>query len=87
MGLATDVATGGYWVLKSNGGVADFSAPWYGSLAGRGANVSEVFHFTGSGQTPGPDPQRASYNSFCSFSDPDGNTWVLQEVGHPGARE
>jgi hypothetical protein len=29
---------------------------------------------------PGPDPQRESYMSFADFADPDGNTWVLQEV-------
>ena len=57
-------------------------------LAGRGAKVTEVFHFEGnlirvsekSGRLPGPDPQRGSYFSFASFSDPDGNTWLLQEV-------
>jgi predicted enzyme related to lactoylglutathione lyase len=49
-------------------------------LARRGMNVSEVFHFGAGGQEPGPDPQRASYNSFLSFSDPDGNGWLIQEV-------
>jgi hypothetical protein len=49
-------------------------------LAGRGMDVSEVFHFGESGQVPGPDPQRAAYNSFLSFSDPDGNGWMVQEV-------
>jgi hypothetical protein len=29
---------------------------------------------------PGPDPQRSDYGSFASFSDPDGNSWLLQEV-------
>jgi len=29
---------------------------------------------------PGPDPQRRSYQSWASFSDPDGNTWLLQEI-------
>jgi DNA-binding beta-propeller fold protein YncE len=32
-GIAADPATGGYWVLKSDGGVSNFNAPWYGSLA------------------------------------------------------
>jgi len=32
--------------------------------------------------TPGPHPERTDYNSFADFSDPDGNTWVLQERGH-----
>jgi catechol 2,3-dioxygenase-like lactoylglutathione lyase family enzyme len=49
-------------------------------LAGRGVPVSELFHFGESGQTPGPDPERRSYNTFCSFSDPDGNGWLVQEV-------
>jgi hypothetical protein len=32
-GIAADRATGGYWIVKSNGGVDAFNAPWYGSLA------------------------------------------------------
>ena len=56
-------------------------------LAGRGVDVSEVFHFGPGGQEPGPDPARADYGSFAQFSDPDGNGWLLQEVGRgaPGA--
>jgi catechol 2,3-dioxygenase-like lactoylglutathione lyase family enzyme len=49
-------------------------------LLGRGVEVSEIFHFGPEGQTPGPDPDRSDYNSFMSFSDPDGNTWAVQEV-------
>jgi len=49
-------------------------------LTGRGLDASGVFHFGAEGQTPGPDPQRASYNSFLSFTDPDGNGWLVQEV-------
>ncbi|HEY2173891.1 MAG TPA: VOC family protein [Mycobacteriales bacterium] len=49
-------------------------------LVGRGAEVSEIFHFGPEGQTPGPDPERGSYNSFLSFNDPDGNGWMVQEV-------
>lgn len=49
-------------------------------LAGRGMDVSEVFHFGEGGQVRGPDPQRAAYNSFLSFGDPDGNGWMVQEV-------
>jgi catechol 2,3-dioxygenase-like lactoylglutathione lyase family enzyme len=54
-------------------------------LAGRGVEASEVYHFGEAGQTPGPDPQRARYNSFLSFTDPDGNGWLVQEV-KPEAR-
>jgi catechol 2,3-dioxygenase-like lactoylglutathione lyase family enzyme len=51
-------------------------------LAGRGANVSESFHFTGFGEppVPGPEPSGRSYGTYASFSDPDGNTWLLQEI-------
>jgi catechol 2,3-dioxygenase-like lactoylglutathione lyase family enzyme len=51
-------------------------------LVDRGIAVSEVFHITGPGKPPisGPDPQRHSYASYVSFSDPDGNAWLLQEV-------
>jgi catechol 2,3-dioxygenase-like lactoylglutathione lyase family enzyme len=59
--------------------VADIGAA-RAELVARGTDVSELFHFEASGQVPGPDPQRASYNSFFSFSDPDGNGWLVQEV-------
>ena len=57
-------------------------------LVGLGAEVSEVFHDSGGifhhagteARVSGPDPERHSYGSFLSFSDPDGNGWVLQEV-------
>jgi predicted enzyme related to lactoylglutathione lyase len=49
-------------------------------LVDRGIDASEIFHFSEAGQVPGPDPQRSSYNSFVSFSDPDGNGWLVQEV-------
>ena len=52
------------------------------ALIGRGADVTEVFHYAaGRGpRVPGPDPNGASYFSYASFSDPDGNTWLLQEI-------
>jgi catechol 2,3-dioxygenase-like lactoylglutathione lyase family enzyme len=51
-------------------------------LVDRGVKVSEVFHRAGPGKPPisGPNPERRSYSSFATFDDPDGNTWVLQEV-------
>jgi catechol 2,3-dioxygenase-like lactoylglutathione lyase family enzyme len=49
-------------------------------LRSRGLDISEVFHFEATGQTPGLAPQRGNYESFASFSDPDGNGWLLQEV-------
>jgi len=44
-----------------------------------GVAVSEVFHLAG-GRVPGPDPERRSYRTYASFSDPDGNEWLLQEI-------
>jgi hypothetical protein len=42
--------------------------------------VSEVFHRGPDGQVSGPDPEHRSYGSFASFSDPDGNSWLFQEI-------
>jgi catechol 2,3-dioxygenase-like lactoylglutathione lyase family enzyme len=49
-------------------------------LKQRGVDASDVFHFEGATQAPGPDPERRDYNSFITFSDPDGNGWMVQEV-------
>src|SRR5215471_5206425 len=52
-------------------------------LVGRGIDASEIWHgppFPVEARQPGPDPERTSYGSFCSFTDPDGNTWLVQEV-------
>jgi catechol 2,3-dioxygenase-like lactoylglutathione lyase family enzyme len=63
-------------------------------LVDRGVEVSEVFHRAGPGKPPmeGRDPGRHSYASFATFADPDGNTWLLQEItarlpGRVGADE
>jgi len=51
-------------------------------LVGRGIDVSEVFHRAGPGKPPlsGLEPTRRSYASFATFSDPDGNSWLVQEI-------
>jgi catechol 2,3-dioxygenase-like lactoylglutathione lyase family enzyme len=57
-------------------------------LIGQGVDVSEVFHDAGGvfhhagteARSAGPDPQGRSYSSWASFSDPDGNSWLLQEI-------
>ena len=51
-------------------------------LSGRGIDVSETFHFTAPGgpRASGPDPAGRSYGTFAAFSDPDGNSWLLQEI-------
>jgi catechol 2,3-dioxygenase-like lactoylglutathione lyase family enzyme len=48
-------------------------------LLDRGIAVSEVFHLAG-GRVPGRDPEGRSYQTYASFSDPDGNEWLLQEI-------
>jgi catechol 2,3-dioxygenase-like lactoylglutathione lyase family enzyme len=49
-------------------------------LIRRGVSVGEVFHNTAQGPRSGPDPERRSYASLATFSDPDGNSWLLQEI-------
>jgi catechol 2,3-dioxygenase-like lactoylglutathione lyase family enzyme len=52
-------------------------------LVGRGVEVSEIRYYDRDAEEwrPGADPSHADYASFADFRDPDGNTWVLQEVG------
>src|SRR5690242_13904207 len=55
----------------------------HAELVDRGIAVSEIWHgppFPVEARQPGPDPERTSYESFFSFTDPDGNTWLAQEV-------
>lgn len=61
--------------------VADIEAAREELVAG-GVDVSDVRHFDREAMDwkPGPDPARGKYASFADFADPDGNTWVLQEV-------
>jgi hypothetical protein len=51
-------------------------------LRSHGAEVSETFHFDGFGgkPVPGPEPGGHSYATLATFSDPDGNSWLLQEI-------
>jgi len=50
------------------------------AIAASGVEVSDFVHSTPDGPMPGLDPARGSYRSRATFSDPDGNTWILQEV-------
>ena len=49
-------------------------------LRDAGVASSDLFHFVEGVQTDGPGPNRADYETFLSFSDPDGNSWLVQEV-------
>ena len=59
--------------------VTDIQAA-YDYLVGRGIQVSGVFHVGPDGPVSGAAPDHASYGSFATFSDPDGNSWLLQEI-------
>lgn len=50
------------------------------AIATAGIEVGEIFHFGPDGPAGGPDPEHGTYRSFATFSDPDGNTWLLQEI-------
>ena len=62
--------------------VSDIEAA-YDELVGRGIDASDIWHgppFPVEARQPGPDPERTSYGSFFYFTDPDSNTWLVQEV-------
>ena len=50
------------------------------ALVAAGIKVGEIFHLGPEGFVPGLDPERGTYRSRAEFSDPDGNTWILQEI-------
>jgi catechol 2,3-dioxygenase-like lactoylglutathione lyase family enzyme len=62
--------------------VSDIQAAHH-DLTRRGIDPSQIWHgppFPAQARQPGPDPDHTSYGSFCSFTDPDGNTWIAQEI-------
>ena len=79
MGIGiTDATPGSVWGTHLI--ITDIEAA-HAELTDRAVEVSDIRHMTPDGWQPGPDPSHADYNSFADFKDPDGNTWVLQEVG------
>jgi predicted enzyme related to lactoylglutathione lyase len=80
----TDAAPGSY--RGTHLVVTDIEAA-RAELVERGVDVSEIRHMGSGGWEPGPDPERRDYGSYADFTDPDGNTWVLQEArrGEPEA--
>ena len=59
--------------------VSDIEAA-HRDIKDHGIDVSDIFHWGDQGQTPGRDPKRGDYGSYATFTDPDGNVWLLQEV-------
>ncbi len=60
--------------------VADLDAA-RAELVDRGVDVSEIFHLLpGEEPQPGPQPDGLTYTQYVSFSDPDGNRWLVQEI-------
>jgi catechol 2,3-dioxygenase-like lactoylglutathione lyase family enzyme len=51
-------------------------------LTQRGIDTDPIIHMNLEGTFGGPDPNRTDYGSYSGFTDPDGNGWLLQEVGH-----
>jgi hypothetical protein len=49
-------------------------------VTGRGVEAGPLIHFVEGQPEEGPDPERRDYNTFFEFSDPDGNSWMVQEV-------
>ena len=78
IGVGITTATPGSYV-GTHLVVSDIVAA-HDELTGRGVEVSDVRHMADGAWQPGPDPNRAQYGSFADLKDPDGNTWVLQEV-------
>lgn len=58
--------------------VSDIEAA-HAELVGRGVPCSGISHFVDGAPQPGPDPQGQDFNSFVFFSDPDGNSWTVQQ--------
>lgn len=56
-------------------------------LQDRGIEISPIRHMGPEGWDDGPDPERRKYGSYSGFTDPDGNGWILQEVGGGSTRD
>jgi catechol 2,3-dioxygenase-like lactoylglutathione lyase family enzyme len=81
-GINSDMAPGS---LKGLHLVVTDIAAAHDELAGRGVEVSEPYRYGMDGaRADGVDPEHADYASFMDFADPDGNVWLVQEVGYAG---
>lgn len=59
----------------------------HAQLVASGVDVSDPYHFGDQGQAPGIHPERIDFGTYVSFSDPDGNGWLVQEKGHGRAED
>lgn len=75
----TQVAPGTYQGLHL---VVDDIEAAAAELSGRGVDVGDPYWFGPTGQVSGLHPERTDYGTYLSISDPDGNGWLVQEVGH-----
>jgi len=85
--FGTNLTSAGYCAAESLYLVVSDIEAARDELIGRGVEVSEVFHegalgdrFHADARVSGPSPDRSTYGSFATFSDPDGNGWLLQEI-------
>ena len=85
--FGTDIASGAPGSAQSLYLVVSDIAAAREELLARRVDVSKVFHedvlgdrFHEAGRLSGPAPERSTYGSFATFSDPDGNGWLLQEI-------
>lgn len=77
LGMPTKAAPGDYQGMHL---VVNDVEEAIAELRERGIEVDGPFHFGPEGQTPGPAEERVDYATYGSFTDPDGNGWLLQEV-------
>ena len=78
--FGTQVSTAAPGSAESLYLVVDDIEAAHADLVARGVEVSELFHLGPDGPISGPDPERRSYFTRATFADPDGNTWLLQEI-------
>lgn len=78
MGTGMDQATPGAY-RSTYLVVSDIEAA-HADLLARGIAVTDIYHYGPEGKGPGVDPKHGDYGSYATFADPDGNTWLLQEV-------
>jgi catechol 2,3-dioxygenase-like lactoylglutathione lyase family enzyme len=78
--IGVNVGAGEPGTMKGLHLVVDDIESAYAHLEAAGVENSGIQHFEEGKMTPGPDPERRDYGSYIFFTDPDGNSWAVQEV-------